>query len=130
MSIWNGDASEFRDLANDLSRVGARAVPVIRQAMDASGEAFANEWRSNAAATSGEHGKHYPASISHELFPGVSRIGVDVGPDSSMPQGGMGPGFELGSRNQPPHLDGLKAMESVTPRAERMIDTALGHLFP
>ncbi len=129
MSIWNGDASDFYALANDLSQVGAKAVKPLRGVMDEVGKATADEWRDNARITAGAHGKHYPDAISHELTLGMSSIGVEVGPDSGKKQGGMGMGFEFGSINQPPHLDGLRAVETMGPRAERMIDSALGYLF-
>jgi hypothetical protein len=44
-----------------------------------------------------------------------------------MPQGGMS--FEYGSRNQPPHLDGLHALDTIGPRVESMFDAAAGVLF-
>lgn len=127
MSIWNGDASEFYTLASDLSQVGAKAVPTIRGVMDEAGKAVRDEWRDNATVTAGEHGKHYPASITSRLTLGMASVGAEIYPDASMPQGGMS--FEFGSQNQPPHLDGLRAVETVAPRAERMLDSALGYLF-
>ena len=42
----------------------------------------------------------------------------------------MGPGFEYGSRNQPPHLDGLKAVDAIASQMERRFNTALGFLLP
>lgn len=128
--FFRGDASEVYKLAGDLSAVGAKAVPAMRGVMDESGQILAEQWRSNAEATSGEHGVHYPKAITAELAFGVSNIAVDVGPDSSMPQGGMGKGFEYGSRNQPPHMDGLRAMTWVEPQVVRMTDAAIVYLFP
>ena len=124
-----GDASEVYKMAADLSQVGAKAVPAMRGVMFAAGEAFAAEWTDNARETSGEHGKHYPDSISAELAFDIRGISVDVGPDSSKKQGRMGPGFEFGSRNQPPHLDGLRALDGIQMRTERMVDSAVGFLF-
>ena len=77
----------------------------------------------NATATAGTHGKHYPKSITAERTLSIGSIGVEVGPDSGMPQGGMGPGFEYGSVNQPPHLDGNKAADVHEPQ---FADLALG----
>lgn len=130
MSFISGDASEIYKLGADLSRVGFKTVPAVRGVMSDAGDAFAREWRSNAAETSGEHGKHYPSSITAELAFSVSSISVDVGPESSRPQGGMGRGFEFGSVNQPPHLDGLRALDGMQGRLDRMLDSAIGHLFP
>lgn len=130
MSIWNGDASEFYALAGDFAKVGASAVGPMRQVMSDAGETLADEWRNNATATSGVHGKHYPASIDSELILSATSIAVDAGPNAGRPQGGMGRGFEFGSMNQPPHLDGLRALETVAPRVDRMVDAAMGFLFP
>lgn len=124
-----GDASEVYKMAADLSQVGARSVPAMRGVMLAAGEAFADEWQANARETSGEHGKHYPDSISAELAFDITGISVDVGPDKSKKQGSMGRGFEFGSVNQPPHLDGLRALDGMQVRAERMVDSAVGFLF-
>ena len=124
-----GDASEVYALAADISQVGAKAVPAMRGVMFAAGEAFAAEWADNARETSGVHGKHYPESISAELAFDIRGISVDVGPDRGKKQGAMGPGFEFGSRNQPPHLDGLRALDGIQMRTERMVDSAVGFLF-
>jgi hypothetical protein len=130
VSIFNGDASEIYKLAADLSLVGRKTVPAMRGVMAEAGLALANDWRQNATETSGEHGKHYPASIDSELSLSIRSIGVEVGPNASKPQGGMGMGFEFGSRNQPPHLDGLRALDGIQQRVERMVDSTIGHLFP
>jgi hypothetical protein len=99
----------------------------MRGVMLEAGNAFRDEWKANARETSGEHGKYYPESIEADLAFSVSSIAVDVGPNPGMKQGGMS--FEFGSENQPPHLDGLRALEGIVPRVERMVDSALGHLF-
>lgn len=124
------DASEVYRLSGDLSMVNARAIPALRGAMGAVGEAFAAEWRDNARETSGKHGKHYPDSIDSELVFSVTNVAVETGPNRAKKQGGMGMGFEFGSENQPPHLDGLRALDGVQQRAEKIIDATIGHLFP
>jgi hypothetical protein len=124
-----GDASEVYRLAGDLDQIGFRTVPALREAMGAVGEAFAEEWRKNAVETSGTHGKHYPNSIDSGLAFTVTSVAVEAGPNTSKKQGGMGPGFEFGSDNQPPHLDGLRALDGMQARAERTIDAAMGVLF-
>lgn len=124
-----GDASEVYRLAADLSQIGAKSVPTARSAMLAAGKVVERAWRNNAVTTSGQHGKHYPNSISAELTFGVTAISVEVGPDSSMPQGSMGRGFEFGSRNQPPHLDGARALADNEGPIERAFDQAMNSLF-
>lgn len=124
-----GDATDFYRLANDLSGITRRTAPALVGVMDEAGKSLRDEWRSNAAATAGSHGKHYPNSITHEILPGLGGIGVEAGPDTSRLQGAMGRGFEFGSRNQPPHLDGTKALADMEPRVEKMMDAAIGALF-
>lgn len=130
MSFFRGDASEIYRLAGDMTAVSAKTVPALRGVMAQAGEAFADEWRANAVETSGQHGKHYPNSIDSELVFDLRGVSVDVGPNSAMPQGSMGRGFEFGSQNQPPHLDGLRALDGMQMRTERMVDAAIGHLLP
>ena len=98
--------------------------------MAEAGEAFAEDWRDNAVETSGEHGKHYPNSIDSELVFDLGGVSVDVGPNAAKKQGSMGTGFEFGSVNQPPHLDGLRALDGFQMRVERMVDATIGHLLP
>lgn len=129
MNMFIGDATEVYKLAGDLSKVGARATLALRGPMAAAGDAFAEEWRKNAVETSGEHGRFYPDSISAGLVFDAGGISVDVGPDTSKKQGRMGKGFEFGSKNQPPHLDGSRALDLIAPRVERIIDASIGVLF-
>lgn len=120
-------ASEIRQLAADLSQVGARSVPAMRKVFSEAGDFVAKEWRANAEATSGEHGIHYPKSIEAELRFSLN-IEVEIGPNPAKRQGGMS--FEYGSVNQPPHLDGLKAVDKVEPLVSRAIGLAVEDLLP
>jgi hypothetical protein len=130
VSIFRGDASEIYRLAGDLTQVSAKMVPALRTTMGAAGEVFANDWAANARETSGTHGKHYPDSIDSELVFNAGGVSVDVGPNAAKKQGSMGRGFEFGSENQPPHLDGLRALDGAQKRVEKMVDATIGHLLP
>lgn len=132
MSIWNGNADDFYALANDLSQVGAKAVPAMRGVMDDAGRALATEWAENARAINGPKGtaKAYPASIDHELRLTMSSISVEAGPNARKKQGFLGRVLEFGGTHNAPQMSGLRAVEAVAPRAERMIDSAMGYLFP
>lgn len=105
---------ELTELYVDLGKASAKIVPAVVAAVEASGRSLEAQWRSNAQQTSGVHGKHYPDSIDHEMHIGFGSIAVEVGPNPSKPQGGMS--FELGSRNQPPHLDGAQATDVEEPQ--------------
>lgn len=81
MSLFRGDASEVYRLAGDMTAVGPKAVPALRTTLAAAGDAFAQEWASNARETSGAHGVHYPDSIDSELVFNLTGVSVDVGPN-------------------------------------------------
>lgn len=123
-------ADEFFDLAADFQKAAAEATPALRAVVQEGMSDIKDGWQENARATSGAHGKHYPNSITYETRALAGGVVGEVGPDSSKPQGVMGPGFEFGSRNQPPHLDGLKAVDSEAPQMERRFNTAIGFLLP
>ncbi len=99
------DGSELLKLAEDLGvdaqRVAEKAYPLVKE----QAIAFRNDFRDNARSNSGAHGPHYPRSITAEQNPIRDGVEWEVGPESMLPQGGMGRGFEFGSVNQPPHWD-------------------------
>lgn len=122
-------ASEFFALARDFEKAPRKVALALYAAWKDGGEAFAEDWASNARETAGEHGKHYPDSITSETKVALG-IEIVTGPESGLKQGGMGPGFEFGSQNQPPHLDGLRAMPIAERRIDRLSDSAIGFALP
>lgn len=122
-------ANEILGLAYEFKGASRQIASALYDVMAEQGEAFAEDWRGFAEGTVGEHGKHYPKSISSETKVAL-RIVVEVGPETGRPQGGMGPGFEFGSRNQPPHLDGANALFGAEARIPRATDAAIGFLLP
>jgi len=123
-------ADEIFDLARDFGDAPRAVASGLFDAYRGAGEGFRDDWKHNARTTAGEHGKHYPDAITTEMrFAGLG-IKVETGPESGLKQGGMGPGFEFGSRNQEPHLDGLRAMPLAEKRLERLADSAIGLALP
>lgn len=122
-------ADEIYGLAADLGKASRKVTAALYVVYKESGEAFAEDWRRNAVETSGEHGKHYPNSIDSETRISTS-IHVETGPNSSKKQGGMGRGFEFGSKNQPAHLDGARALPTAEQRLLRAADIAIGFVLP
>ena len=116
-------------LAADFAKASRDVGRQVYDAMKDAGQEFAQDWRDIARGAAGTHGKHYPDAITSETKVGLGVI-VETGPEVGRKQGGMGRGFEFGSVNQPPHLDGLKAMTAIEPRIARMVDTALGPVLP
>lgn len=107
-------------VAVDLGKVGAGVVRQARVVIQEAGVEVANEWRRNAEQTAGEHGPHYPKSIKSRM---TGALEATIQPDESMRQGGMS--FEFGSRNQPPHLDGQRAIDRLGPLIERRLEALL-----
>src|SRR5690606_13835025 len=122
------DTHEVDELARDLAKAPERVVVTSRGAVRDAAKKLRDDWRSNARATARRHGKHYPRSITHEAV-GLDGLTYEVGPEFGKLQGRMGRGFEYGSRNQPPHLDGNRAADGIerelardlAPAAERAI---------
>lgn len=100
------DGSEIlalvRYLDNAEHQAAEKTYPVVKK----HAEALRDAWKESAKDTARAHGKHYPRSITAEQIPLADAIEWEVGPEIRLKQGSMGPGFEYGSRNQPPHLDG------------------------
>lgn len=123
-------AEEFYALARDFEESGAKVGTAVYGAYKGTGEAFRDQWKGNAQETSGVHGKWYPASITTETVVVVGAVQVETGPDTAFKQGAMGRGFEFGSENQPPHLDGLRAMPMAERTLDRLSDAAIGYALP
>jgi hypothetical protein len=120
--MFRVDASDCRLLAGQFGKLGRAGFVAADAAMAAGAKVLEDAWRANAAATAGEHGKHYPASIDSERKASVGGIEYEIGPNPGMPQGGMS--FEEGSVNQPPHLDGAKAADANLPAiSEKVADS-------
>lgn len=116
-----GDASEILALAADLRGAPAKAGLIVREVIQEGGEDLRDEWQGIAAVTAGDHGVHYPASIESDMVFSLGGATAEVGPNPAKKQGGMS--FEFGSDMQPPHLDGLYALDAVEgPLAETLAD--------
>ena len=124
-------ADDFNRLAGEMKRAAATPPAVtLAAAVNDARNSVTKAWQDNARATSGAHGKHYPNSITSEVRATATGLVVEVGPDTSRPQGSMGRGFEFGSMNQPPHLDGARAVADNEARIEQIIDQAMGRVIP
>lgn len=119
------DTHELTALATDLGKTALRTTSVMVKVFDEGADQLAQTWRTNARATSGVHGKHYPDSIDTEQILSTD-IAFEIGPNPRKPQGKMA--FESGSVNQPPHPDGQQATDREVPLLERRIQTALAYL--
>lgn len=102
----------------------AKILPAVAAVTEAHAESLKDTWRANARATAGKHGRRYPSSITMERRIRLGSVEYEIGPEKGKPQGGMGPGFEYGSTNQPPHLDGKRAADAEEPRFTSAIEAA------
>lgn len=123
------DTSELNALAVDLGDIGPASAVRVRGVFQEAAFELKGKWRANATETAGDHGRLYPLAITYETHLKASGIDVEIGPESGRPQGGMGPGFEFGSANQPAHLDGQRAADDVIPHLERRVLLAATDLF-
>lgn len=122
------DTSQLQKLTDDIQQAIAGKKHKIRAVGHEVGRAVRDKWRANASETAGRHGVHYPRAISYDVKGGAEGMEIEVGPDSSRPQGGMGPGFEFGSVHQPAHLDGQRALDASLPNVIAAV-AAMAPLF-
>jgi hypothetical protein len=122
-------ADEVFALARKFDVAGSKVASALYDTFAEEGDHFAEDWADNARQTAGEHGKYYPDTITAETRLSLGIL-IEIGPESSRKQGGMGPGFEFGSINQPPHFDGLQAMGPAEQRLDRAADATIGFLLP
>lgn len=118
-----------KPLAGDLDVAASKLPLAARTITEHAGESLRDRWASNATETSGEHGKWYPKAITASPIPTFAGATVEVGPETGRRQGGMGLGFELGSVNQGPHLDGKRAADVEGPAFEAALEALVGRLL-
>lgn len=104
----------------DLGKISGRAFRNVHAAVRLGGQQVERDWKANATQTAGEHGKWYPDAIKGR---DAGALEYTIEPDEAMRQGAMS--FELGSRNQPPHLDALRAFDGRQAAIRRLIRRAV-----
>lgn len=112
--------SNGREVIADLGKIKGRAFRNVAIAVETGGRWIERDWRANATQTAGVHGKWYPDSIKARK---TAALEATVEPDEGARQGAMS--FELGSRNQPPHLDGQRAFDGRMVAIRRLISRAV-----
>jgi hypothetical protein len=108
MTTWEVDASELTTLAYWLNASGDRLSRPVAEVTRKTGDQHANAWRASARRTSGSHGRRYPPTIRNRFTSGTGWAESETGSSSAATRG-----YEYGSRNQPPHLDGTKAFDKA-----------------
>lgn len=121
-------ADEFFTLARDLGSAPRKLARALYDVYKEQGDAFAEDWATNAKATAGRHAHQYPFFIDAEAHVGLA-IEVEIGPRAEG-QGLLGRVLELGSATSPPHLDGARALPAAEHRLERAADLAVAYVIP
>jgi len=116
------DASEVSVLARDFGRVPARATFEIGHVVERTAKR-GNDLASDFARTSaGAHGKWYKRDFTAQKAALLGLTWV-YGPVATRLQGAMS--FELGSRNQAPHLDLQRSADIIIPDFTRDVLNAM-----
>lgn len=89
------DTSDVDSLVGELRRVPAEVDKRNRATVSKSINDVTKGWVRRATESAGKHGKLYPRSIHAEILGGG--LEAETGPLTSLPQGGMGRGFEWGT---------------------------------
>lgn len=114
------DVTDLEQLGAHLGRSQWRLSALAPAVMAEVGLELQNAWRANAKATAGKHGKWYPSSIKAKPD---GPLAVKVGPTPGMRQASMS--FEFGSSNQPPHLDGQRALDATLPTLKAKVEALM-----
>lgn len=115
--------SNALQVAAEFAAIDKLSFAGVVKAVQSTAEDLRDQWRTNATATAGVHGKHYPKSINYKMKPSLTAVIAEIEPTAGMAQAGMS--FEYGSVNQPPHLDGQRALDQIGPDLPRRIERAL-----
>jgi len=129
MTGFEVEVSGLDELERDLRAAPLRLQLGARRVVDGSALRIKREWRENARRTAGAHGRHYPDAIDFDAGWLAGAYEAQIGPRTDLPQGGMGPGFEYGSVNQQPHLDGNRALDREAPVFEAGLADLLGGIL-
>lgn len=110
-------------VANDLGRAPRRVTRAVDDILPSLGRRVRDEWRRNENNVSHAYSKHYQRAIDVRKS---GFLAVEVGPFEGR-QSDME--FEHGSRNSPPHLSGLHALDAnrtwIAWRMRRVAEAAL-----
>ena len=109
------DVRQLHALAGVFRSSAAAAQVQVQAVVERGALNVKNGWRDNARATAGRHARLYPNSISYDVRRWPGGASAVIGPDKSRPQGALGNLLEFGSVKNPPHLDGLRALQAEAP---------------
>jgi len=128
--VLHVDTSDVDALTSDLSaapdRLGERVERIVeRGAFNVRRDAR----RLIRGQITGTYLPHYPRSITYDIERAGDAVEAEIGPESDMLQGGMGPGVEFGSANAPPFPHLIPAYEAELPRFHQFLAQASGEVL-
>lgn len=113
------DVSEVLQYASQLDHAVPNLEPEFERITERGANNIVRDSRGFLRLYSrGRYLKHYPKSINYDMD---SPLAAEIGPDQSKPQGGMGTGVELGSRNTAPMPHMFPALAKEEPRYQDAI---------
>jgi hypothetical protein len=127
------DHSGITDLAGDLDKMTAEAPVELARTVRA--DAIEGN-RIARAFASEQHSMHSDIDVPYQESFEAEEVGPHswtYGPiDDGIPHGGsQATGYELGSRNQPPHLDLARSVDIIGPQfADDIGETAVSLFWP
>lgn len=108
------DASEVYQYANQLEHAITNLEPTFEKITERGANNIVRDSRATLRLyIRGRYLKHYPKSINYNMD---GPLAAEIGPDASKPQGRMGTGVELGSRNTAPMPHLFPALDKEEPR--------------
>lgn len=116
------EVRELIQLAQALTQRLPEAQTEIAAIVNRGALNIKNQWRANAIASAGQHGRRYPYSISYDPLPMPGGASAEIGPDKGLPQGALGNLLEFGSVNNAPHNDGGRALLAEAPRFQAQVE--------
>jgi hypothetical protein len=115
-------------LAADMLKAAAGAVAATRAVVQKGALNVKTEGRKNSAASSGTAAAGAPSTITYDTKVGRTSIEAEIGYEKRG-QGKLGNLLEYGSRNNPPHRDLGRALDSEEPRFEQAIAEMVDRLL-
>ena len=119
--------SDLSRLSADLKAAGTRAGVDATAVVKRGALNVKRGWAQNVRITSGGHLARLPYTISYDVTVSGGFVTAEVGPDKGRGgQANLGAIDEYGSRNNPPHMNGQRALDDEAPEFYRQLERIVG----
>lgn len=125
------DTEELDQLAADLASNADRLGPEVDRVVERGALNIRRDaQRRIRSQSTGTYLPHYPRSISYDMDNARgSYAEAEIGPESGMSQGGMGPGVEFGSAHTAPLPHLFPAFEDEQPQLLKHLQRVVGEVL-